>query len=75
MTRLLCSGLKREGSSYAREMRKVWEASVRDAESLDELRRALQGLEEAVRAVQVGPRLDGTASGVGAVSQSVQSVI
>jgi hypothetical protein len=39
---LLLDGLKRRGSAYAREGRKVWEQAVRDADTLPALRAALQ---------------------------------
>ena len=39
---LLVDGLKRRGSTYVREGRKMWEQSVRAAEQLVDLRRAVQ---------------------------------
>ena len=49
---LLVDGLKRRGSTYVREGRKMWEQSVRAAEQLVDLRRAVQELEAVVRGVQ-----------------------
>ena len=49
---LLVDGLKRSGSHYSREGRKVWENSVRNADTLSDLRSALQELEVVVRGVQ-----------------------
>jgi hypothetical protein len=51
----LLDGLKKRGSSYTKEYRKMWETLVKDSTNICDLRRSLQELEEVVHSVQICP--------------------
>lgn len=50
---ILLDGLKKRGSNYSKEYRKMWETSVKDSTNISDLRRSLQELEEVVHSVQL----------------------